>query len=90
MRQFIVFILLIGFTIHFSLKAQAQNTDSVSIIGVGDIMLGTGYPSPKYLPPHNDCSPLLSKVSAILQNADVTFGNLEGCFFKFGPNNKKL
>ena len=86
MRQFIILLLLIGFSISFT--AKAQDTDSISIIGVGDIMLGTAYPSPKYLPPQNDCSPLLSKVSSILQNADVTFGNLEGCFLNSGPTTK--
>lgn len=51
--------------------------DSVSIIGVGDIMLGTNFPSEKFLAP-NDGSELLAPVASILQNADITFGNLEG------------
>lgn len=80
-------LLIIFFTI-LSFSLQAQKSDTISIIGVGDIMLGTAYPSPKYLPPHNDCSPLLSKVSHILQDADVTFGNLEGCFLNAGPTTK--
>lgn len=67
---------------------KAQSKDSISIIGVGDIMLGTAFPSPKYLPPHQDCSPLLFKVSHILQNADITFGNLEGCLLNSGPTTK--
>ena len=54
--------------------------DTATVIGVGDIMLGTFYPSRKYLPPKNDCSLLLKPLSAILKNADVTFGNLEGVF----------
>lgn len=59
--------------------------DTVSIIGVGDMMLGTDYPNAGYLPPNNDCAPLLSEVTDILEDADVTFGNLEGCFLDEGP-----
>ncbi|NPA34008.1 MAG: CapA family protein [Chlorobi bacterium] len=49
-------------------------------MAVGDIMLGTLYPSIKYLPPNNDCSFLMAEVNHILNDADVTFGNLEGTF----------
>lgn len=56
-------------------------TDTLSIIGVGDIMFGTNYPvSPNYLPPNNDCKPLIEPVVHILRDADVTFGNNEGVF----------
>lgn len=51
-----------------------------SIIGVGDMMLGTWFPSPSYLPP-KDGREILSPVKAILADADVTFGNLEGSLF---------
>lgn len=50
---------------------------SINIIGVGDIMLGTNFPSDSYLPP-NDGRDLLEPVDSILKDADVTFGNLEG------------
>lgn len=63
--------------------------DTVSIIGVGDMMLGTDYPNAGYLPPNNDCAPLLSEVTGILKDADVTFGNLEGCFLNEGPVAKR-
>lgn len=53
----------------------------ISIIGVGDMMLGTNYPkSPNYLPPNKDCSPLLKEVKPVLMDADLTFGNCEGVF----------
>ena len=58
----------------------AEGRDTLTIIGVGDIMLGTDYPSSIYLPPGNDCAPLLADVVSILRSADVTFGNLEGTF----------
>ncbi|MFM7725339.1 MAG: CapA family protein [Flavobacteriales bacterium] len=51
--------------------------DTISIIGVGDMMLGTNYPSESYLPP-NGGRDLLAPVKSILQSANVTFGNLEG------------
>jgi len=79
----------------FSLQTYSQNsidltaTDTIektiSIIGVGDIMLGTNYPSERYLPPHKDCAPLLSDVTDVLKSADLTVGNLEGCFSDTAP-----
>jgi poly-gamma-glutamate capsule biosynthesis protein CapA/YwtB (metallophosphatase superfamily) len=50
--------------------------DTLTVIGVGDIMMGTNYPEDK-LPP-NDGEWLLKNVEDILRDADVTFGNLEG------------
>lgn len=57
------------------------------IIGVGDMMLGTNYPSASYLPP-NDGRDLLADVRQILQSADVTFGNLEGAILDSGGTPK--
>ncbi len=59
---------------------QGQTSETVSIIGVGDKMLGTNYPSRDYLP-SNGGSDLFSDVRKILNDADVTFGNLEGTMF---------
>ncbi len=58
-----------------------------TVIGVGDMMLGTNYPSASYLPP-NDGKDLLSDVQDYLKNADVTFGNLEGTMFDQGGTPK--
>jgi hypothetical protein len=55
-------------------------TDTFAIALVGDVMLGTDYPSPQYLPPGNNCFALLDPVKHLLQNADLTFCNLEGVF----------
>ena len=60
-----------------------SNNDSISIIGVGDMMLGTNYPSKSYLP-INDGKDILSPVKYILENADITFGNLEGVILSEG------
>ncbi|TVQ15126.1 MAG: CapA family protein [Bacteroidetes bacterium] len=52
-------------------------TDIITVIGVGDIMMGTDYPDKSYLPP-NHGRDLLTPVHHILRNATLTFGNLEG------------
>lgn len=62
--------------------------DTISIAGVGDMMLGTSFPSTKYLPP-NDGRNLLDAVTALLNNATLAFGNLEGCFLDAGEPSKK-
>ncbi|MFW6222955.1 MAG: CapA family protein [Bacteroidota bacterium] len=62
-----------------------KDSISISLIGVGDIMLGTNYPSSQYLPAGHDCMPLLSRVSSVLRNADLTIGNLEGCISDHAP-----
>lgn len=61
--------------------------DTVSIIGVGDIMMGTNYPDDTYLPANNG-KDLWSDVNSILKDADVTFGNLEGVILDKGGDAK--
>ncbi len=61
--------------------------DTVSIIGVGDIMMGTNYPDDTYLPTNNG-KDLWSSVNDILKDADVTFGNLEGVILDQGGDAK--
>ncbi len=63
--------------------------DTICIIGTGDIMLGTNYPSESYLPPGEDCSPLLEPVHQVLQSGDLLFGNLEGVFCAEGGTPKQ-
>jgi len=58
------------------------------VIGTGDIMLGTDYPSRTYLPPGGDCSPLLRPVLDVLRSGDLLFGNLEGVFCSEGGTPK--
>ncbi|MBU2913799.1 CapA family protein [Reichenbachiella agariperforans] len=62
--------------------------DTLTIIGVGDIMMGTNFPEKGYLPPNNGRD-LWSEVSDTLQQADVTFGNLEGVILDEGGDQKK-
>ncbi len=67
-----------------TLVSQAVPTpkiDTITIVAVGDMMLGTNYPtSPNYLPPNNNFDALLSDVVEYLRDADLTFGNCEGTF----------
>ena len=64
-----------------SIVVEKQQKDTITIVAVGDMMIGTNYPSsPNYLPPNNDCSSLLSSVIEYLRDADLTFGNCEGVF----------
>jgi hypothetical protein len=69
-----------GLLPELNLEMVIPFPDSLIIIGTGDIMLGTNYPSRTYLPPDADCSPLLRPVHHELQSGHVLFGNLEGGF----------
>lgn len=61
--------------------------DTVTVIGVGDIMMGTTYPEDR-LPPE-DGKFLMEAVAPVLRDADVTFGNLEGTLLNEGGTPKK-
>ncbi|MEL6557828.1 MAG: CapA family protein [Bacteroidota bacterium] len=61
--------------------------DSITVIGVGDIMMGTNYPEKNMLP-INGGADLLSDVDSILKSADITFGNLEGVILNSGGTPK--
>lgn len=69
------------------LKVYRVLKDTLAIIGVGDIMMGTNFPETWYLPPNHGLD-LFAEVEPILQNADVTFGNLEGVILNDGGDPK--
>ena len=84
---FISLFILTSFSLSNPIKnldSKGITSDTLSVIGVGDIMLGTDFPHKGYLPPNNNCKPLLAPVKHILTDADITFGNLEGCFLNEG------
>ena len=60
--------------------------ETISIIGVGDIMMGTNYPNTSYLPANNG-KDLFSDVEDFLKG-DIVFGNLEGCILNSGGTPK--
>lgn len=85
--KIVLILSLLWFTSSFTFAQEQQDT-LVSVIGTGDIMLGSNYPSDAKLPP-NDGKDLFREVKEILRNADVTFGNLEGCLLDRGGDVKK-
>ncbi len=62
---------------------------NIIITGVGDIMLGSSYPSELYLPPHDNPLLLIGRLADTLAASDITFGNLEGSFLDYGEPVKK-
>ena len=69
-----------------SAETEIPENKKITVIGVGDIMLGSNYPS-KNLLPKNDYN-ILSDTEKILQDADITLGNLEGTLFDEGGTPK--
>jgi hypothetical protein len=76
---------IISFIIFHS--GIAQPKDTVTVIGVGDIMMGSNYPNGGVLPPDNG-STLMKEVIPVLSSADVTMGNLEGVLLNEGGTPK--
>jgi poly-gamma-glutamate capsule biosynthesis protein CapA/YwtB (metallophosphatase superfamily) len=60
--------------------------DTISITAVGDMMLGSAYPSKLNLPP-DDAINSFKAVDSFLKG-DIVFGNLEGCFLNSGNSDK--
>lgn len=70
-------------------KDDAVDPDSLySVVMVGDMMLGTNYPSESSLPP-NDGKDILDDPAEILSSGDVTIGNLEGTLLDKGGTPKQ-
>ena len=59
----------------------------ITLIAVGDIMMGTNFPSPSYLPPSD--LHLLEPMHSILKRGDIVFGNLEGTILNEGGKVKR-
>ncbi|PST84859.1 capsule biosynthesis protein CapA [Pedobacter yulinensis] len=60
--------------------------DTIRITAVGDIMLGSAYPSKTGLPPDDARSSFAAADSFL--TGDVVFGNLEGCLLDNGKSSK--
>ncbi|RZK81851.1 MAG: CapA family protein [Pedobacter sp.] len=63
-----------------------QATDTITITAVGDIMLGSAYPTKRNLP-KDDARNSFRNVSDYLKG-DIVFGNLEGCLLDTGKSTK--
>jgi len=60
--------------------------DTISITAVGDIMIGSAYPTMANLPKHDGLKSFKA-VDSFLKG-DIVFGNLEGCFLNDGKSTK--
>ncbi len=91
----ILALLLPVFLVFHSAECNAFPNDTIiaerkiTITGVGDMMFGTSFPSPKYLPPHDNPLLLLGSFADTLASGDIAFGNLEGSFLDAGEPAKK-
>ena len=63
-------------------------TSVITVAAVGDIMMGTDYPSLKL--PKKDGRFLFEEPKGILRKADIVFGNLEGPLYEGGIPAKKV
>ncbi len=66
--------------------AEPQPPRQITFAAVGDIMLGSDYPQYRLA---DDAAALLSPVAPVLQQADITFGNLEGVLLDGGEPRKR-
>ena len=64
----------------------ASHADSLTIAMVGDVMMGTTYPS--IMLPANDGADLFTDAKQVLRRADLTVGNLEGALCDGGTSTK--
>jgi len=71
------------------LKDTTLCRKEIIITGVGDIMLGSSFPSTRFLPPHDNPLLLLGDLADTLASSDITFGNLEGSFLDDGDPVKR-
>ena len=67
-------------------KEQVNSTDTITIAMVGDMMLGTNYPTRQL--PANDGKNLFDHVGDILRSATITVGNCEGAMGEKGKCTK--
>ena len=78
MNHFFSFLFATVLNLLYFPLCVAIPKDTIQIVAVGDIMMGTIFPKGEYLPPNNDCSRSFSMVKPYFANADILFGNLEG------------
>ncbi len=88
-------VLLLGMNLQpsaaqsFSGALRPSSSDTLTVVAVGDIMMGTIFPNRQHLPLYEDCSGELKPVTPILRSGDVTFANLEGVLIDSNESAKK-
>lgn len=78
--------ILLCFLLAVAYLSYGQDKDTVTIIGVGDMMMGSSHPKPVL--PQNNGEFLMKELEHILRDADVTTGNLEGVLLDEGGTQK--
>jgi hypothetical protein len=76
---------------HFLIPSDRHTIDTsktFSLTAVGDLMMGTNFPSESYLPPDSGHA-LWAEAGPILRSSQVTFGNLEGVILSKGGEMKE-
>lgn len=81
-------ILILALLTTLSLWGGKKNSQILTVTAVGDIMVGTDYPDPAYLPPKGGKTMLKASHKA-LKKGDVIFGNLEGPIVDEAPLHKR-
>lgn len=71
------------YLLNVSVCIASSIDETVTITGVGDIMMGTHFPTTEYLPLDDGIS-LFDGVRDYLRASDITFGNLEGSLLDEG------
>ena len=83
----VIYWILIATGVVFGQPASKRGSNVV-IAAVGDVMMGTAFPGPQYLP-HDDGRTLFAAVTESLRQADIAFFNMEGIFADDGEPAKK-
>jgi poly-gamma-glutamate capsule biosynthesis protein CapA/YwtB (metallophosphatase superfamily) len=88
-------VLILLFLFFLPIKGESleneepeRPTSVITVAAVGDIMMGTDYPSPKL--PGKDGKLLFEESKDTLREADIVFGNLEGPLCDGGSPAKKV
>ncbi|MFM7662689.1 MAG: CapA family protein, partial [Bacteroidota bacterium] len=63
-------------------SSNVGDDEFITIVAVGDIMMGTNYPSESYLPPKD--MKLMAPMFEYFKFGDIVFGNLEGTVLNSG------
>ncbi|HPF02726.1 MAG TPA: CapA family protein [Bacteroidales bacterium] len=92
-QLFLILYLTAGIEPALNANLHAADTipanREIAVTLVGDIMLGTSFPSTRFLPPGDDPLRLLGDLADTLAASDITCGNLEGSFLDEGEPAKK-
>ncbi len=67
--------------------SSKKTPESIKISAVGDMMIGSPFPTADRMPP-NDGADILTEVTPILSASDIAFGNLEGSLLDYGVSKK--